>query len=411
MMKRLTALLLAMMMLTALPAALAENTVYIACPNAPIVILMCTPDEDSMKRGLFRSGTPAVIDEARSDEEWAYVTIGEVQGFLQRAYLSDTQPQSAAETWYVSNPHSTWVHLRQGPSTDTPSLGRYDNGTPVLHMGEVDGWCYLQVDGKTGYMYYSMLESSEPANVPAPTVVPGGFIPITTSTPEPTAYVDWSAWDFGNDEPRVTPAFTPAPTPTPFPTYTTILGMTSAGDYIHLYATANNQYICFDATEETPYFFEEDVNFDGMNDIVVCTIRGASNAFYEFFVFDGTRYHHAAYPGEGIPNYVLYPDEQLVSSHVNNGWAASLHEICLYRWDGYKLKTIRRATGEEYTETQFESDRTITTTWNDRVRFRVWHDSEDTDEGTVVFEEIVKLDDLDYDVFLREEAALWEGLR
>ena len=158
---------------------------------------------------------------------------------------------------------------------------------------------------------------------------------------------------------------------------------------------------------------QQDVNFDGRNDLVFYTSMGASNAWCEFFVFDGVRYHYVEHPGSeyGLPNYELHPQQGLVSTHANNGSAGALHENCLFRWEGNQLKLIRRAVGEEYKETDYQADRYVETTWNDRIRFRVYHQSEETGEGTVVFEEISGLTDSITGVFERENAALWQGLR
>ncbi len=92
---------------------------------------------------------------------------------------------------------------------------------------------------------------------------------------------------------------------------TTVLGYMSDGDYIHQYVAPNGQLLWFTAMEEKPHIKQEDVNFDGAEDIVVFTILGASNFFTEFFLYDAQAdmYVLATHPGQehGICNYGLHP--------------------------------------------------------------------------------------------------------
>ena len=67
---------------------------------------------------------------------------------------------------------------------------------------------------------------------------------------------------------------------------TTILGHMPDDEYIHQYVAPNGQLLWFTAIEKNPYIKMEDVNFDGTEDIVVFTVRGASNFFVEFFLYD-----------------------------------------------------------------------------------------------------------------------------
>ena len=372
MFKRLTALVLALLIPACAFALEGGVIMYISAPTSDRVHLRAQPSSDSASLGLYFTGTPLKTGITDTITEWVKVRIGAGEGYMHTGCIAENAPASAAPARVVANPHSTWVHLRQGPSTSTQSLGRYDNGTLVRLLGETaDGWSYVDMGDMTGYMLTSMLGSA-PDAAPAPAV-----------------------------------------TAAPAAVETNILGFTSQGNYIHAYAAPNGQYICFDAMEEYPYITEEDVNFDGRADLVVLVSMGASNAWYEFFVFDGTRYQHVEHPGSeyGLPNYVLYPQQGLVGTHASNGSAGALHENCLYRWEGDQLKMIRRAVSEEYAETEFLSDRYVSTTWNDRIRFRVYENSPETGEGTIVFDETVHTSQLDGDIFDREDAALWQGLR
>lgn len=90
---------------------------------------------------------------------------------------------------------------------------------------------------------------------------------------------------------------------------TTVLGHMPDGEYIHQYIAPNGQLLWFTAMEENPYIKLEDVNFDGAQDIVVFTFRGANNSYSMFFVYNAHAdvYTLATHPGDenGICNYVL----------------------------------------------------------------------------------------------------------
>jgi len=378
-MKRLMAFLLMLLMLPALAMA-EDGYAYVSAPTSDRVHLRAMPSADSESLGLYFTGTQVQTGSAYFNTEWVCVTIGTETGYIRRDCLSQSAPLSAAPLRYVANPHSTWVHLRQAPSTQSQSLGRFDNGTAVSLLGETaSGWSYVLAGGQKGYMITGMLSA---ASSTAPT-----FSPVATAGPEPGQ--------------------------TMFEADTIIVGYTSQGNYIHTYAAPNGQIICFDAMEEHPLFTEADVNFDGRADLVVFVSMGASNAYCEFFVFDGTSYHYVEHPGieYGLANYNLHPQQGLVSTHANNGSAGALHEDCLFRWNGTELDLIRRAEGVEYTETQSFSDRIVYTSYHDKITFSVYDYTTDSYEGRLIFSDTVDHAGLNGDIFERESNALWQGLR
>ena len=266
----------------------------------------------------------------------------------------------ATSHYIVANPHSTWVHLRQEPTTKSESLGRYDNGTPVRLLREArDGWYLVEAGTQRGYMLESML------------------------TP---------AQEEGRCE---------------------IVGRTSEGDHIVRYLAENGQEIFFTTLENNPKVKMEDVNFDGHSDIVAFTALGASNFFCEFFVYDGERYHQAEHPGigHGICNYGLFPEKGIVESYTNDGLAGALHKICLFQWDGHDLKLIRRASGGERMDMESRSGAHALVTYTDEVELTVHDYASDTFEGTLLWEETLHLGEgNEQEALERERQALWQGL-
>ena len=191
-------------------------------------------------------------------------------------------------------------------------------------------------------------------------------------------------------------------------------------DYIHRHIAGNGQAIYFLSMEEEPSIHAEDVNFDGMDDLVVCTAQGASNAFYEFFVFDGAQYVLAGrdgYPGGGLANYALHPEKGLVSTQANNGYAGLLHDAILFRWEGTKMVEVRRALSDHTTSSLEDGDVRVQLTDYGNVTLRVTepaYDSEGSrDADAVLWEYAATLDDLygsEQQILQEEQNALWRGL-
>ena len=263
--------------------------------------------------------------------------------------------------WLVSNPESTWVNLREQSTTKSRSLGKYENGTSIAILDETDnGWYHVSVDGKTGYMLKGMVAR---------------------------------VYTLADD--------------------TRIVGRTSDGQYIQCCTAPNGDALYFTTLEKTPRIKMEDVNFDGVADIVVFTVLGASNHFCEFFVYDNGHYRMAEHPGidYGLCNYGLVPEKKLVCSDANNGYAGALHEDCIFRWEGTKLKLIRRAVSDQLTETEWQQDSWATTTYNDKLSVTIRDYTQGEYEGAVIWEEILDLYNDDVSAFMeRERKALWNGL-
>lgn len=185
-------------------------------------------------------------------------------------------------------------------------------------------------------------------------------------------------------------------------------------DYIHQWIAPNGQAIYYVSQEEEPYVRMEDVNFDGVEDIVVMTFRGASNFGAEFFVWDGGHYVPVTHTGaDSLVNHELYPELGLVETNVQEGWAGALHIRQLWRWKGTDLELVRTATGSEVSTMTFEGDLVTVVTDNTLVQLRVWDNLNVTDEPALLMD--VTLSHRDADTMLaaekEENRVLWQGLR
>lgn len=187
-------------------------------------------------------------------------------------------------------------------------------------------------------------------------------------------------------------------------------------EYIHRIEAPNGQSLYYLSKEEEAFVTYRDVNFDGMEDIVVISSQGASNTWFLFFVWDGENYVRAGWDAgddTGLPNYELLAGDGLLLANSNDGWAGGLHHRWLYRWEGTDLRLVRSAVSEECQETVLDGQTgaIITTTYNDRMCVRV---IEPDGEGgqRVLWEGVVTEEQAasDPQAFAQEDAAFWQGI-
>lgn len=360
-MKKLLAVLWMFLMMTA-PVHAETGVRWIDGGNADRVHLRAAPSTAADSLGLYFTGTDAILIDTSGN--WSWVMVGDAEGWMMSDFLTrdDTDPLGP---WYVvDNPHSTWVNLRMSPSMDGMVALCPDNGTSVRLLGETaDGWSYVDCDGVKGYIRSDLIREAD----------------------------------------------------SPVAAETIVLGRTADFYYIHQYTAPNGQNIYFTAWERKVYLTFRDVNFDGIEDIVVDSVTGANNFFSEFFVHDRASgaYVRAVTDSaeERLCNYQLYPEYGLVSSYTNAGNAGLLHVMNLYRWEGNELRLIRIATSDEWSESYFEGD-----TYTQIIRGDLLHvtvrDYLSGYDSTVIFDQVITKEDAEYrDILTEEMEALWQGIK
>ena len=353
-------LLIVLLLLMLLPVASAETGVrWIDGGNADRVHLRAAPSAKADSLGLYFTGTGAIVIDYAGD--WAWVMIGDVEGWMMRDYLSGSEVPRQGPWYQVDNPSSTWVNLRMSPSMDGMVAQCPDNGTAVRLLGETaDGWSYVDCDGVMGYMRTELLSEAD--------------------------------GDFAAE--------------------TIVLGRTADFYYIHQYTAPNGQNIYFTAYDSAVYLASVDVNFDGIEDIVVDTVTGANNLFSEFFVYDAVigEYVRAVTDGseERLCNYELYPEYGVVATQTNVGYAGALHVWNLYRWEDNELRLIRSAVSDEWAEDIFEGSTYTQIIHGDILHVVVRDHAKDE----VLLELILPKEAAETrDIFTEEMDALWQGIR
>lgn len=115
----------------------------------------------SKSLGLFYTGTPlTIINYTRTG--WAYVRIGQTEGYMDVDYLTATKPTQYGASHVIRNTRATGLNLRSLPSTGGELLKFAPNYSNVIVLGELsDGWCYVEYDGTLGYMLGTSLETDK----------------------------------------------------------------------------------------------------------------------------------------------------------------------------------------------------------------------------------------------------------
>lgn len=193
----------------------------------------------------------------------------------------------------------------------------------------------------------------------------------------------------------------------------------TGGGAIYRYTAPDGQEIYLVADErQEPVLHREDVNFDGVEDVVALTRLGASNAFYDFFVWDGRQYVYATPPGQeaGLANYGLDADRGYVWTQANNGMAGLECEVGIYRWEGLELKPVRVLKAETRSQWQDSPDGSYSfaIVYDTRILHAAVTDyTADVYEGSVIWEKDFSMEEEGFDgaqTWDEMDAALTAGL-
>lgn len=152
------------------------TVMYVQTGNNGRLHLRANPSSTSNSKGLYNNGTKVTVLKMAGD--WAYVNVSGRTGYMMFKYLSFNNSTasdpvvpvvdpSKAVTMYVKTGNQGRLNLRALPSTASASLGLYSNGSAVQAVGVGNGWHWVSVGGKTGYMMSQFLSYSGSAS-PSP---------------------------------------------------------------------------------------------------------------------------------------------------------------------------------------------------------------------------------------------------
>ena len=176
---------------TSTPTPTENTAMVVRTGNTGKLHLRESASTKSTSLGLYANGTLVTVT-ARLGQ-WAFVTVNGKTGYMMLQFLSPlgtvtpppptpTVDPSQAVTLYVRTGNTGKLHLRELPTKSSRSLGLYANGTAVQGVDMGNGWTFVTVGGKTGYMMSSMLVGAG-VITPTPTVTtPGGALTMVIRT-------------------------------------------------------------------------------------------------------------------------------------------------------------------------------------------------------------------------------------
>ena len=165
--------------------------------------LRAQPSASSSVVGKLAHGTRVEVLETRGD--WARILYAGATGYVMKSYLqleeSVPVPTPTAGVspgqWATLTLSSTSgrMHVRQGPSTSTPSLDILSHGARVEVLGETGEWSNIRANGVVGYVktQYLVFDAATAT-------------PVATPTPAPTAGVSpgqWATLNLGSSSGRM----------------------------------------------------------------------------------------------------------------------------------------------------------------------------------------------------------------
>jgi len=170
--------------------------------------LRANPSYNATVITSYRNGT--VVTVLSQSDGWARVLTADYRiGYMDSRYLyissdpwvtSAPTAQPVARTWteinryaYVTSSNGKGVRMRSAPAVNSSNvMGLYPVGRTVLEIRRSsDGWSYIQIDGKYGYMMTRFLSTSYEYNTPVPTSAPTPPGPVPTATPAPTSSTEF----------------------------------------------------------------------------------------------------------------------------------------------------------------------------------------------------------------------------
>ena len=159
--RRLTLLVLILLLFSFVSSAVAESSVaYVNSATSDRVHLRLDSDASSKSLGLYFTGTPVFLPYGEGWNGWTYVVIGAENGYIRSDLLTGESIQPRSKIAYVNA--SGWVNLRSAPTKDAPVVEKVPDDTAVTMLGETaDQWCYVQYGTNYGYIMSRYLRVSE----------------------------------------------------------------------------------------------------------------------------------------------------------------------------------------------------------------------------------------------------------
>ena len=155
------------------------TVMYVRTGNSGKLNLRVGASQQTGSLGLYANGTKVLMIQRIGD--WAYVNVNGQRGYMMYKFLSfdgsstpdtPTVDPTKAVAMVVKTGNSGKLNLRETPSLGARSLGLYANGTVLQAVSLGNGWHWVSVNGKIGYMMSQFLASYTAPVTPPEVVTP-----------------------------------------------------------------------------------------------------------------------------------------------------------------------------------------------------------------------------------------------
>lgn len=114
------------------------------------VNLRKSPHYQAEVLGTYHNGVPCLL--LSQSGGWYHVRMDGRDGYLREEFVEQRMAAWSEENATVIVPGGAAVDLREGPGEQYASLGQCPSGTYVMVIQRGQGWWYVSVGGRTGYL-------------------------------------------------------------------------------------------------------------------------------------------------------------------------------------------------------------------------------------------------------------------
>ena len=136
------------------PAVFVRTKYLTACSSYTAYIskdstaLLAGPSNANKRLGTLNKGVKVTV--LTHGSAFDYVSSPKGKGYVRNTHLTTAKP--SGQTAFIKNSRNRTVNLRSGPGTKYKVLAEYRPGTKVKLLKYGSTWCKVSVKGKTGYI-------------------------------------------------------------------------------------------------------------------------------------------------------------------------------------------------------------------------------------------------------------------
>ncbi len=127
---------------------------YTAWISKDNTVLLSGPATSFDSKGRLNKGAQVTV--LTHGRAFDYVSSSKGKGYVRNTHLTTSKPNG--KTAYIKNPSGKKVNFRKGPGKNYKVIAEYKPGTKVTLLQYGKEWCKVSVGGKTGYIMTKYLK-------------------------------------------------------------------------------------------------------------------------------------------------------------------------------------------------------------------------------------------------------------